>query len=120
MSLESGCAVAELPFYTRAQLRAQQERLQIPAMYDALTWYERSLVREEYIILQKGACYWCKETLLHDTSEELKASYPLDPRYWPEEFLKHPVHLHHCHRSGLTLGATHAYCNAILAMYYGE
>lgn len=112
--------MAEIPIESRRQMAAQQERLTIPAYYDNLTWYERRLVREEYIILQSGACYYCKETLLHDTSDELKARFPLDPRRWGPEFLKHPVHLHHCHRSGLTLGATHAYCNAILAQYHGE
>lgn len=112
--------MVELPADTRAQLRAQQERLQIPAMYDALTWVERRMVREEYIVLQKGACYWCKQTLLHDVSDDIKAKYPLDPRYWGPKFLEHPVHLHHDHNTGLTLGATHAYCNAILAQYYGE
>lgn len=112
--------MVELPADTRAQLRAQQERLQIPAMYDALTWVERRMVREEYIILQKGACYYCKATLLHDTPDELKERFPLDPRYWGPKFLEHPVHLHHDHNTGLTLGATHAYCNAILAQYHGE
>lgn len=112
--------MVELPSDTRAQLRAQQDRLTIPAMYDALTWFERRTVREDYIILQKGACYWCKATLTSDTPLHLRERFPLDQRCWGPEFLKHPIHLHHCHRSGLTLGATHAYCNAILAQYYGE
>ena len=110
----------EIPLDSQRQMAAAQERLTIPAYYDNLTWYERRLVREEYIILQKGACWHCGQTLLHDTLDEYKARFPLDSRYWPAEFLKHPVHLHHDHRTGLTVGATHAYCNAVLAQYYGE
>jgi hypothetical protein len=112
--------MAEIPLDSQRQMAAQQDRLTIPAYYDNLTWYERRLVREEYIVLQKGLCWACAQTLLHDVPDEVKERFPLDPRRWGPEFLKHPVHLHHDHRSGLTVGATHAYCNAILAQYYGE
>lgn len=112
--------MAELPLDTQAELRAQQDRLTIPAYYDNLTFYERRMVREEYILLQKGLCYYCNCTLDSDAPLSLRERFPLDQRRWGPEFLKHPIHLHHCHRSGLTLGATHAYCNAILAQYHGE
>jgi len=112
--------MAELPLDTRRELAAQQDRLTIPAMYDHLTWFERRLVREEYILIQKGLCYYCKAPLDMGTPPDLMHRFPLDPRRWGPEFLKHPIHLHHDHRSGLTLGATHAYCNAILAQYHGE
>lgn len=112
--------MVELPSDTRAALRAQQERLTIPAMYDALTWFERRMVREEYIVRQGGRCYHCQQGLENDVSDDVKRHFPLDPRFWGPEFLKHPIHLHHDHNTGLTLGATHAYCNAILAQYYGE
>lgn len=32
----------------------------------------------------------------------------------------YPVHLHHDHKTGLTIGAVHAKCNAVLWQYYGE
>jgi hypothetical protein len=28
--------------------------------------------------------------------------------------------LHHCHQTGLTIGAVHAKCNAVLWQYHGE
>lgn len=111
--------MVELPSDTRAQLRAQQDRLSIPAMYDALTWFERRTVREDYIILQKGLCWHCKEDI-HAPPPKHITDLPLDQRYWPAEFLKHPIHLHHDHKTGLTIGSTHAYCNAVLAQYFGE
>jgi hypothetical protein len=39
---------------------------------------------------------------------------------FPELFLKYPVHLHHSHVTGLTIGAVHAYCNAVLWVYHDE
>lgn len=112
--------MAEIPLEARRQMAAQQDRLTIPAKYDDLTWYERRLVREEYIVRQGGACYHCKHTLSEDTPDDIKRQFPLDPRYWGPDFLKHPIHLHHDHQTGYTIGSTHAYCNAILAQYYGE
>lgn len=112
--------MAEIPLDARRQMAAQQDRLELPAMYDALTWYERREVREKYTIVQCNRCYYCKSELDMEAPQWLRDKYPLDPRRWGPEFLKHPIHLHHCHRSGLTLGATHAYCNAILAQYHGE
>jgi hypothetical protein len=35
-------------------------------------------------------------------------------------FLKYPIHLHHDHNTGMTIGAVHARCNAILWQYHGE
>ena len=32
----------------------------------------------------------------------------------------HPIHLHHDHDTDLTIGAVHAYCNAILWEYHNE
>lgn len=112
--------MVELPKDTRAQLAAQQDRLTIPAMYDALTWYERRMVREEYIVRQGGLCWHCSLSLSEPPDKRMMGEFPLDPRYWGPEFLKHPIHLHHDHNTGLTVGATHAYCNAVLAQYYGE
>lgn len=112
--------MVKLPDDTRAQLAATQARTTLPAMYDALTWYERAQVREDYIIVQRGLCWHCKQSIHAPPDPDMCARFPLDPRFWGPKFLEHPIHLHHDHNTGLTIGATHAYCNAILAQYYGE
>jgi hypothetical protein len=45
---------------------------------------------------------------------------PINQILFPKSFFKYPVHLHHCHKTGLTLGAVHHYCNAYLWQYLGE
>jgi hypothetical protein len=39
---------------------------------------------------------------------------------FPPNFFKWPVHLHHDHRTGMTIGAVHCRCNAVLWQYHGE
>jgi hypothetical protein len=46
--------------------------------------------------------------------------YPIDRELFPPGFFNYPVHLHHSHNSGLTIGAVHSYCNAVLWHYHGE
>lgn len=41
-------------------------------------------------------------------------------KLFPPNFFKHPVHLHHDHQTGMTIGAVHNHCNAVLWQYYGE
>jgi hypothetical protein len=93
----------------------------LPAMYDALTWVERKQVREEYVERQGGLCYYCHQPLDGQPPPEV-LKMTLDVRMFGtvEEWTRHPIHLHHNHRTGLTIGATHAYCNAVLAQYHGE
>ena len=93
--------------------------LKLPVMYDKLKHWEKRRVREEYTVKQKGKCYYCKRSLL-----QKPPVWVLDKKLgratYPPNFFKHPVHLHHCHRTGLTIGAVHAYCNAVLFEYHGE
>jgi len=113
--------VAELPKDVQQGLKAVGGPIALPAMYDHLTWYQRKQVREDYILLQKGLCWHCKADLSGPPPERI-TKLSLDRRMFGAnlEFLKHPIHLHHNHRTGLTIGATHAYCNAVLAQYFGE
>ena len=39
---------------------------------------------------------------------------------FPKNFFDHPIHLHHDHETGMTIGAVHAQCNAVLWQYHGE
>jgi hypothetical protein len=41
-------------------------------------------------------------------------------KLFPKGFRNHPVHLQHCHTTGMTEGAVHAYCNAVLWQYHGR
>jgi hypothetical protein len=41
-------------------------------------------------------------------------------RLFPPNFLKYPIHLHHCHDTGMTIGAVHCHCNAVLWQYLGK
>lgn len=84
--------------------------------YESLSWQDRRRVREEYIEEQKGLCYWCGFPLNERPTEYKK----IDLRLFPPNFLKYPVHLHHDHVTGMTIGAVHAECNAVLWQYHGE
>lgn len=93
--------------------------MNLPVDYNAIPTNQRRHVRNEYIRLQGGLCYACQAPLDEDVAEELRhVSINLD--LFPPGFLAHPVHLHHDHNSGLTIGAVHAKCNAMLWQYLGE
>ena len=95
------------------------EAIDLPASYHQLEPTDRRLVREQYIKLQNGKCFYCK----HDLSKEPPKSIldkQIDWSYFPENFLKYPVHLQHDHKTDLTEGAVHAYCNAVMWQYEGR
>lgn len=91
----------------------------LPLDYHSIPIYERRLVREQYIQEQDGICYYCKHPLEGPPPKQVTDKHLRKARF-PENFLSHPVHLHHDHRTGLTLGAVHAYCNGVLWQYHGE
>ena len=90
--------------------------MKLPVNYDNLHYTERRAVREEYIRVQDGRCYHCTLSL----AEAPNMSLPIKWKLFPKGFLDHPIHLHHSHATGMTLGAVHAYCNAVLWQYHGE
>lgn len=93
----------------------------LPAVYEALSASQRIVAREQYVKDQAGLCAHCKESLDGEPPLEIR-SLPINWMAFPgnRSFLKHPVHLHHSHETGLTLGAVHALCNAVLWQYHGE
>ena len=93
--------------------------MKLPVNYDQLPFQERRAVREEYVRVQNGLCSHCREPLNGVPSVEV-LRMKIDTRLFPENFFKHPVHLHHSHDTGMTIGAVHADCNAILWQYHGE
>lgn len=82
-----------------------------PKDYEDLSPTERRIIRGEYVSAQGGLCWYCKKPLSgkspHDDNTKVN--------WWrfPTNFLKYPIHLHHDHETGLTIGAVHAYCNAV-------
>lgn len=93
--------------------------MRLPVLYDNLTPLEKKEVREHYIVIQEGNCFWCKEPLSYPPPQRI-LSKRVNWRLFPPNFTKYPVHLQHCHQSGLTEGAVHAYCNAVMWQYHGR
>ena len=94
-------------------------RYKLPVDYTQLTWQERKAVREQYIVDQKGKCLFCQEDLSKKPPKKIlnkKINWDL----FPPNFLKYPVHLQHSHKTGMTEGAVHSYCNAVMWQYEGK
>lgn len=73
--------------------------------------------REQYVEEQNGGCYFCGDNLKQEPRSELK-ELPIDWSLFPKNFTKYPVHLQHNHKTGMTEGAVHSLCNAIMWNYW--
>jgi len=93
--------------------------LKLPIHYEHLTPSMKRQVRNAYVEQQGGDCYYCKSSLTSPPPAEVTDLY-VDRSYFPKSFFKYPVHLHHSHETGLTIGTVHNYCNAVLWQYHGE
>lgn len=91
----------------------------LPVDYRTLDWQSRKLVREQYVAEQDGRCSHCGGPL-SDSPVGPDAAKSVNRKLFPKSFFKYPTHLHHCHKTGLTIGAVHNHCNAVLWQYYGE
>ena len=91
----------------------------LPVDYTKLTPLERRVVRERYVEAQEGNCMYCG-TLLETQPPKKVTDKKIMWNKFPPNFLKYPVHLQHCHDTGMTEGAVHAYCNAVLWQYHGR
>jgi hypothetical protein len=93
--------------------------MKLPQDYTKLTPKQRKLVREEYARQQNDMCMYCHASLDYDPPEwilQKQVNWDL----FPPHFLKHHVHLQHNHATGMTEGAVHAYCNAVMWQYEGR
>ncbi len=88
----------------------------LPVDYTKLTPYERKLVRLKYVAQQQGNCFYCKCSLSQEPPKHILAK-PINWALFPPGFLKYPIHLQHSHETGMTEGAVHAYCNAVMWQY---
>lgn len=93
--------------------------MRLPVDYTKLTPAERRVVREQYVREQEGNCYYCREFLGAKPPTRI-TNLQIDWKLFPPHFLRHPVHLQHNHDTGMTEGAVHAYCNAVLWQYEGR
>ena len=93
--------------------------MKLPVNYNALHFSERKSVREEYVKRQAGKCCHCGGLLTEKPPKKILRK-SVDRSLFPENFFKWPVHLHHSHDTGMTIGAVHCYCNAVLWQHHGE
>lgn len=93
--------------------------MQLPINYNSLSPVKRRIVREAYIELQEGKCCYCGADLGGPPTDSVTQKHIFD-KLFPPNFFKHPVHLHHDHDTGMTIGAVHAKCNAVLWQYHGQ
>ena len=93
--------------------------MELPVNYNELTPARRRAVREEYIRIQEGLCCYCKAPLDGEPAEEV-AGKKVTASLYPDGFFKWSVHLHHSHKTGMTIGVVHNHCNAVLWEYEGE
>jgi hypothetical protein len=91
--------------------------IKIPSRYSNLTKKEKRLVRKKYEELQKGLCYYCKNPLTDAPTEEIQKKN-LNMKLFPKNFLEYPLHLHHNHKTDMTIGTVHAKCNGVLWQYH--
>lgn len=91
----------------------------IPVVYSSLTASQKKIVREKYGTIQQNRCWYCGNELSGDPTEVVMA-LKINRKLFPFGFFKNPVHLHHDHDTGLTIGAVHSRCNAMLWQYHGE
>lgn len=93
--------------------------MHLPADYRHLSQKGRRQVREEYVRIQNGLCCFCKYPLDGEPDSSIRQK-PVRWERFPRYFLDNPIHLHHDHKTGLTIGAIHAYCNAVSFDYYED
>lgn len=92
---------------------------ELPVDYTKLKPFEKREVREQYVREQKGLCYYCGFSLDHEAPEHI-TNKPINWRLFPQNFLQYPIHLQHDHDTGMTEGAVHNYCNAVMWQYDGR
>ena len=91
--------------------------MKLPVDYTKLSWQEKRQVREAYIVQQENLCFFCGKSLSKPAPKEI-TDKEIDWSFFPENFLKYPIHLQHNHETNKTEGAVHNYCNAVMWQYF--
>jgi hypothetical protein len=89
----------------------------LPVRYSKIPIHRKHVVRNKYVRLQGGLCWFCDAKLEGPPPPKI-ADKKIRPELYPPGFFNHPVHLQHNHQSDLTEGAVHAHCNAVLWEYH--
>jgi len=95
--------------------------MKLPTDYTKLDWRkgETRAVLGQYVREQAGRCYWCECPLDQGPPEDITEK-DIDWALFPKNFRNSPVHLQHCHKTNMTEGAVHMYCNAVMWQYHGR
>lgn len=99
--------------------RSEVKIYKLPVKYSEINPKERREVRLQYIKEQKNLCFYCKSNLDNPPPKNI-LSKSINWELFPKGFLDYPIHLQHSHKTDLTEGAVHAYCNAVLWQYLGR
>lgn len=90
--------------------------MNLPVNYNNLNPTQKREVREQYVKEQKNSCMYCNCDLFEDPPKNITDKI-INWKLFPPNFLRYPIHLQHNHKTGMTEGAVHAYCNAVLWQY---
>ncbi|MCF6330270.1 MAG: hypothetical protein L3I99_01825 [Sulfurimonas sp.] len=93
--------------------------MKLPINYDKSHWTTRREARLQYISDQNNICIHCGSSLDRDPSEEVN-KMKINKNLFPKGMFDYPIHLHHDRTTGMSIGAVHAKCNAVLWQYHGE
>jgi hypothetical protein len=99
--------------------KIDKDNIKLPVDYTVLHWTDRKIIREEYVRIQNGLCSHCGMPLTDKPPKNI-LNMKINRSLFPPNFFKYNVHLHHCHKTGMTIGAVHAYCNAVLWQHFDE
>jgi hypothetical protein len=91
----------------------------LPVRYKDLLPAQKREVRAQYTAIQNGLCMYCKGSLSDEPLAYIKAK-KINWNLFPKGFMNYPVHLQHCHKTGMTEGVVHAYCNAVMWQYHNR
>ena len=97
----------------------QVETIKLPVEYKKLSPKMRQIVRDIYSKNQNYKCLHCGNDLQKNPTDEILRK-KINRKLFPKTFFDYPVHLHHDHKTGLTIGVVHSFCNAVLWQYHGE
>jgi len=97
----------------------KNKKYDLPVNYNELEPHQKRAVRLQYIEEQQNLCQYC-EMPLNEAPDFHVGSADIFWDVFPPDFRESPIHLHHNHNTGMTIGAVHMRCNAYLWIYKGE